>query len=385
MISNMTPSISPETVQIRQAEQSEKSNLLIVDDTPANLRLLSSMLTEEGYKVRSVLNGQMALTAAKTAPPDLILLDINMPDMNGYQVCQQLKADKSISDIPVIFISALDELQDKVKAFAAGGMDYITKPFQLEEVLARVRTHLTLRNTQRQLEAARSELLETNHHLEQRVQQQVLQLYSSQLATIFALAKLADSRDSDTGKHLDRTGQYCRLMAEQLVCLPQYQGEIDDLFIEDLTIASALHDIGKVGIPDQILLKPGKLTAEEFEVMKTHTIIGAQALREVDQKYPGNKQLRMGIEIAESHHEKWDGLGYPHKLAGMSIPLAARILALVDVYDALTSLRPYKSPFSHAKSSEIITADRSRHFDPDMVDCFLQVECQFAVIRENCR
>jgi putative two-component system response regulator len=295
----MTPHISPDTVRIIKSEQAEKSSLLIVDDTPANLRLLSSMLAEEGYKVRSVINGQMALTAVKTAPPDLILLDINMPNMNGYQVCQQLKSDESINDIPVIFISALDELHDKVKAFASGGIDYITKPFQLEEVLARVRTHLTLRKTQRELEAARSELLETNHHLEERVQQQVLQLYSSQLATIFALAKLADSRDSDTGKHLDRASQYCRVMAEQLAKLPQYQEEIDDLFIEDLSTASALHDIGKVGIPDHILLKPGKLTEEEFEVMKTHTVIGAQALREVDQKYPGNKQLRMGIEIAE--------------------------------------------------------------------------------------
>jgi putative two-component system response regulator len=381
----MTPHISPDTVRIIKSEQAEKSSLLIVDDTPANLRLLSSMLAEEGYKVRSVINGQMALTAVKTAPPDLILLDINMPNMNGYQICQQLKSDESINDIPVIFISALDELHDKVKAFASGGIDYITKPFQLEEVLARVRTHLTLRKTQRELEAARSELLETNHHLEERVQQQVLQLYSSQLATIFALAKLADSRDSDTGKHLDRASQYCRVMAEQLAKLPQYQEEIDDLFIEDLSTASALHDIGKVGIPDHILLKPGKLTEEEFEVMKTHTVIGAQALREVDQKYPGNKQLRMGIEIAESHHEKWDASGYPNQLAGLSIPLAARILALVDVYDALTSLRPYKTAFSHTKSCEIITADRSRQFDPDMVDCFLQVESQFAVIRENCR
>jgi len=381
----MKPHISPDTVRIIKAEQIEKSSLLIVDDTPANLRLLSSMLAEEGYKVRSVINGQMALTAVKTAPPDLILLDINMPDLNGYQVCQQLKAEETIREIPVIFISALDELQDKVKAFAAGGIDYITKPFQLEEVLARVRTHLALRKTQRELEDARSELLKTNHHLAERVQQQVSQIYSSQLATIFALAKLADSRDSDTGRHLDRTSQYCRVIAGQLAELPQYQPEIDALFIEDLSTASALHDIGKVGIPDQILLKPGKLTEEEFEVMKTHTVIGAQALREVDQKYPGNRQLRMGIVIAESHHEKWDGSGYPNKTAGLSIPLAARILALVDVYDALTSLRPYKAAFPHPKSCDIISADRGRQFDPDMVDCFLRVEDQFALIRESYR
>jgi putative two-component system response regulator len=358
-----------------------KSNLLVVDDTPANLRLLAAMLTEKGYKVRAVINGAMALVAVRTAPPDLILLDINMPDMNGYQVCEQIKADETLSDIPVIFISALDETQDKVRAFVAGGVDYITKPFQIDEVLARVKTHLTLRKTQRELQEARNELLAINQHLEERVQEQVEQISSAHLATIFALAKLADSRDANTGGHLERVSQYCRVMAKELQTLARYQELIDDHFIENFSTASALHDIGKVGIPDSILLKPGNLTVEEFDIMKTHTQIGADALRKVNQMYPGNHLIRMGIDIAESHHERWDGHGYPYQLAGDAIPWVARILALVDVYDALTSSRPYKTSYSHAQCCEFIASERAKHFDPEIADCFFKVEAAFAAIR----
>jgi putative two-component system response regulator len=361
----------------------QKYNLLIVDDTTANLRLLSSLFSEKGYKVRSVINGQMALTAVRADPPDLILLDINMPDMNGYQVCELLKADESLADIPVIFISALDDLQDKVKAFTTGGVDYITKPFQTEEVLSRVKTHLTLRRTQNELLQARNDLLEINHHLEERVQKQVKQISSSHLATIFAMAKLAESRDSDTGRHLDRVRYLSRILTQELGKNEKYHEKIGQQFIDNVFEASALHDIGKVGIPDAILLKPGKLTAEEFEIMKTHTTIGSDPLRLVDEEFPGNALIRMGIDIVEGHHEKWDGTGYPHGLKGETIPLVARIVALVDVYDALTSVRPYKAAFTHVESREIIVKDSGAHFDPELVACFLKVEDQFATIREK--
>ena len=358
-------------------------NLLIVDDTTANLRLLSSMFAEKGYRVRSVINGPMALTAVKAEHPDLILLDINLPEMNGFEVCETLKADEALADIPVIFISALDDIQDKIKAFTTGGVDYITKPFQIEEVVSRVRTHLTLRRTQQELELARNELLEVNHHLEERVQKQVKQISSANLATIFVLAKLAESRDADTGKHLDRVRHLSRAMAEELAKSEKYQARIGQKFIDDLFAASALHDIGKVGIPDSILLKPGKLTPDEFEIMKSHTLIGVEPLRQVEEEYPGNAMIRMGIEIVEGHHEKWNGTGYPHGLKGEEIPLVARIVALVDVYDALTSVRPYKAAYSHAESRDIIVADSDRHFDPELVECFLKVENQFATIREK--
>jgi len=349
-------------------------NLLVVDDNPNNLRLLASMLTDKGFKVRSVINGTMALTAVKTAPPDLILLDINMPGMNGYQVCEILKQDETSAEIPVIFISALDELQDKVKAFEAGGVDYITKPFQLKEVMARVTTQLDLRKTRRALE-------EKNRDQKIIIDEQVKKISSFQLATIFALAKLTDSRDHDTGAHLENTQVLCKILAQKLSSFPQFQPIMGQDYIENLSEASALHDIGKVGIRDAILKKVGKLDPDEFEEMKKHTTIGANALREVDEKFPDNELIRMGIRIAESHHEKWDGSGYPRGLAGEDIPLEARILALVDVYEALTSVRPYKKAFSHAESCSIITKSRGTHFDPDIVDGFEAVKHEFAQIK----
>jgi putative two-component system response regulator len=358
-------------------------DLLIVDDNPNNLRLLAAMLSDKGYKVRSVINGQMALTAVKTSPPDLILLDINMPDMNGYQVCEKLKADEISREIPVIFISALDELQDKVKAFRSGGLDYITKPFQIDEVMARVNTHLMLRKTQLELENAKEKLEQINRDQEIIISRQVEKISSYQLATIFALAELADSRDHETGTHLERTQDLCRILTQKLSILPKFTQVMDADFIKNLPIASALHDIGKVGIPDKILQKPGPLDTEEFTLMKTHTLIGARALREVDQKFPDNKLISMGIRIAESHHEKWDGSGYPYGLKGEAIPLEARIVALVDVYEALTSARPYKPAFSHEKSRSIIISSRGTHFDPDIVDGFLSVEKQFIQFEED--
>ena len=314
----------------------------------------------------------MALTAMKTVPPDLVLLDINMPEMNGYQVCEIIKSDPALCEIPVIFISALDDLQDIVKAFAVGGVDYITKPFQMEEVIARVNTHLTLRRTQVELELAKGKLEFINCDQERIIQEQVKKISSSQLATIFALAKLADSRDQVTGSHLERTRELCKSFTEKLGDLPRYHEIINSEFVENVSTASILHDIGKVGIPDHILQKPGKLDQEEFNKIKEHTTIGAEALREVDRNFPDNTMISMGIRIAESHHEKWDGSGYPFGLAGENIPLESRIFALVDVYDALTSERPYKSAYSHAESLKIMISERGRHFEPEMVDVFIR-------------
>jgi len=356
-------------------------NILIVDDNPNNLHLLASYLDKKGkgrFKVRSVINGAMALTAVKTVPPDLILLDINMPDMNGYQVCEILKSDEAYREIPIIFISALDEIKDKEDAFTAGGVDYITKPFEEREVMARVNTHLELHKTKMDLENARGELLKINSDQKVIIDQQVEKITSYQQATIFALAELADSRDNTTGAHLENTQVLCKILAEKLSTFPQFQAIMDQDYIKNLSTASALHDIGKVGIRDAILKKEGKLDVDEFNEMKKHTTIGADALREVDKKFPDNVLISMGIRIAESHHEKWDGSGYPQGLAGEAIPLEARILALVDVYEALTSVRPYKTAFSHEESRNIIINSRGTHFDPVMVDGFLAVEDQFA-------
>ena len=347
----------------------ENSNILVVDDTPANLALLANLLKERGCRVRPVPNGKLALKVIEIDPPDLILLDINMPEMDGYEVCRRLKADTRFSDIPIIFISALSETIDKVKAFSSGGVDYVTKPFQFEEVEARVRTHLKLRRYQL--------------FLEELVAAQVKEIADSQMSTIFALSKLAESRDSDTGEHLARVQRFCRLLAERLSQASPYKTHINAEFIHDLSSASPLHDIGKVAIEDSVLLKPGRLTPEEFETMKTHTTIGAQTLEDVRSLYPGNSFINMGILIARGHHEKWDGSGYPQGQAGEDIPLPARIMAVADVYDALRSKRCYKTSLTRAQSREIILSGSGRHFDPVLVEAFVQEEEQIEAIGQQ--
>jgi len=351
-------------------EESNQETIMIVDDTPANLKLLTEMLQGEGYRVLALPDGKKALAAAAKRPPDLILLDITMPEMNGFEACEKLKADPALRDIPVIFISALTETADKVKAFLAGGVDYVTKPFQFEEVHARVRTHLRLC-------ALQLELNRQNQHLERLVKDKVAEISDSQLATIVALANLAESRDENTGAHIERTQALCRLLANALRADPRHAGGITDAFVESVYHAAPLHDVGKVGISDSILLKPGKLTEAEFEVMKTHATIGADTLQSARRKYPRNVLLNMGIAIARSHHEHWDGSGYPDGLAGEDIPLSARVMAVADVYDALRSKRPYKKPFTHAEAAKVIEDGAGTHFDPALVEAFKTVAARF--------
>lgn len=350
------------------------ADVLIVDDTPANLKLLSGMLAQRGYKARPVPNGTLALQAVRSKAPDLILLDINMPGLNGYEVCRQLKADEKLREIPVIFLSALGETEDKLRAFAAGGVDYISKPFQFEEVDARIATHLKLRHLQQQLE-------EHNQELSRLVQEQVKKISDSQLATIFALAKLAESRDEDTGAHLFRVRRYCRSLAVHLAAAGEKERRIDEKFIDNLYFSSALHDIGKVSIPDAILLKKGPLTPEEWVVMKAHTTLGANTLAAVLEQHPDNEMIRMGKEIARSHHERWNGTGYPQGLAGEAIPLPARIFSMADQYDALRSTRPYKRGFTHEETVRIIVEGDGRtlpeHWDPAILAAFRAMETEF--------
>lgn len=353
-----------------------KSTIMVVDDTPANLRLLEEMLHGQGHRTLMFPSGAMALKALARKQPDLILLDILMPEMNGFEFCQKLKEDREMKKIPIIFLSALSDTESKVKAFSVGGVDYITKPFQFEEVKARVTTHLQLRKMQ----------VESEHHslhLEDLVQEKIKEVSDSQLATIFAVSKLAESRDDETGRHIERTRTFCKVLAEQLLNHPRDAAQLSPAFVENIYHASPLHDIGKVGIMDNILLKPGRLTAEEFEIMKSHTHIGANTLQTVLSKYPNNTFLNMGIDIARSHHEKWDGSGYPDGLAGEEIPLSARIMALADVYDALRSRRPYKEPFSHHKSFDIIMEGAGQHFDPVVIEAFTTLESEFANIPAN--
>ena len=357
--------------------------IMIIDDTPHNLKLLEKLLGAKGYLISAFLDGAIALKAAAVKPPDLVLLDINMPGLNGFEVCARFKADKTLESIPIIFLSALNEVSDKIKAFQFGGVDYITKPFQIEEIHARVKTHIQIRELQKSLALH-------NNNLQGLLNEQLKEifatkeaLYKTQLATILAFSKLAEVRDDETGQHIERTRVFCRMLTEQLRDQGASGSNLDNIFVENIYYASSLHDIGKVAIPDDILLKPGKLTAQEFEIMKTHTVIGATTLQTMLEHYPENRLLRMGVDISQSHHEKWDGSGYPQNLKGQAIPLSARIMALADVYDALTSVRRYKPAFSHEKSLDIILEGRGVHFDPDVVDAFLVLEDKFRVIKEQ--
>lgn len=351
--------------------EAEKRKILIIDDSPEAIEVLGNALPSH-YKRQFALNGEKALQLLTTSDelPDLILLDVVMPGLNGYKVCRLIKQDKRLSNIPVIFLSALSDVQDKIKAFENGGVDYIQKPFEVTEVNARVEIHLKLRHLQQELE-------KHNIHLNQLVEEKVKEISESQMATIYSLAKLAESRDDETGEHLKRIQVFCRMVAERLGNHIKYRSILDIEFINNLKNASPLHDIGKVGIKDSILLKPGKLTLSEFEEMKQHTTKGANTLKEVYQNYPNNRFVKIGIEIAQSHHEKWNGSGYPEGVSGNDIPLSARIMALADVYDALRSKRVYKDAYTHEKACEIIMEGRGNHFDPLIVDVFTEFEQDF--------
>jgi len=356
--------------------KNQDSTIMIVDDVAENLTLLLAILGNEGYNLRAYPNGQMALDGAMQDPPDLILLDVMMPDMDGYEVCRRLKQDPHFHSTPVIFISALSATFDKVKAFEAGGVDYIPKPFQAAEVLARVKVHLENKFLQ-------GEITKRNEELQGIVRQQVKEITDGHLAMIVTITKLAETRDDDTGRHIERTQFLCRALAMRLRLSDDFVNLIDDEFMENIYNAAPLHDIGKIAIPDRILLKPGKLTFEEFEVMKTHAEVGARYLTLAYKKAQTNKFLKMGIEIAATHHEKWDGSGYPQGVAGDKIPLSGRIMALVDVYDALRSKRVYKEAIDHPTSVNIILDSAGSHLDPRLVKAFSEIAPRFEAIRDQ--
>lgn len=355
-----------------------RESVLLVDDAPANLRALATILRHAGLEPRPVTSGCRAIEAAVADPPDLIVLDINMPEMSGFEVCRWFKQDERLNDIPVIFISGLLEAADKVEAFQCGGVDFISKPFDQAEVLARIHAQLRLRRLQ-------SQLVDYSQQLERRVAQQVQLATASQMATIFALAKLAEVRDDDTGQHIERVQTWSKLLAQQLSRIVGHDAKLTDLFVETLYQAAPLHDIGKVGVPDAVLLKPGKLSAAEFSEIKKHCELGARTLEAVVQRYPDNQFLRMGIQVARSHHEKWDGSGYPDGLQGDAIPLPARIVAVADFYDALTSKRCYRPAFSHDETCAMVEQGCGTHFDPAVVTAFRALSGGFAEVRNKLR
>ena len=340
--------------------------ILVVDDTPTNAALLNRFLNRD-YRVKLANNGIKALQLIAAEPPDLILLDIMMPDMDGYEVCRRLKADPVTQHIPVIFLTAKSETEDEEEGFAAGAVDFIHKPISLPIVAARVKTHLQIKSWQDFLQ-------DRNAWLQREVDQRLSEISRLQDASICVMVSLAEFRDENTGNHIQRTQEYIRQLAIHLSTKPHYKDLLTPSYIELMAKSAPLHDIGKIAIPDHILLKPGKLTDEEFEVMKTHAQRGYEILcRASEQMGERGQILEIAKEIAQCHHEKWDGSGYPRGLVGAAIPLSARLMAVADVFDALITRRPYKEPFPIEQASAMIAERKGNHFDPEVVDTFFTI------------
>lgn len=356
-----------------------RATVLIVDDDTGNLAILGNLL-QPHHEVLAAPSGDRALQISTGTPkPDLILLDVMMPHMDGYAVLERLHQDPATQDIPVIFVTGLDSTEDEEKGLALGAVDYIAKPYRSSIVLARVRTQLELKR-------ARDWLRNQNAYLEAEVARRMQDTLLVQDLTIKALAEVAETRDNETGNHIRRTQQYVRILALRLQTHSRFSGFLTDKVVELMTKSAPLHDIGKVGIPDHILLKPGKLNDEEWAIMKTHSMLGAlsieRALRNADRRLDF---LDMAMQIAHYHHERWDGNGYPEGLKGDAIPIPARLMALADVFDALISRRVYKAAIPLERAKMMIVAERESHFDPDVVDAFLDSLNDFVAIAEKYR
>ena len=356
-----------------------RDTVLVIDDSPEILGVVNELLKSD-YRLKAANGGEKGLRLAAADPkPDIILLDIMMPDLSGHEVCRRLKAERSTRDIPVIFLPAMNNEADEETGFALGAVDYIAKPISGPILLARVKTQLVMKR-------AADFIKDKNVFLVGEVSKRAKEMEFVQDVTILALASLAETRDNETGNHLRRTQRYVRALAEHLQRHPHFSLVLTRTNIEIICKSAPLHDIGKVGIPDHILLKAGKLTAEEFEVMKTHTTLGREAMEKAEQEMGRSAPfLAFAKEIAHSHQEKWDGSGYPEGLAGDRIPISARLMAVADVYDALISTRPYKTPMTHEEASAILAGGRGTHFDPDIVDAFLDLRHEFKSIAARFR
>lgn len=372
--------------QSSYADPAKTLTILIVDDTPQNLTILGELLRPL-YRVRAANSGERALRAVDTDPrPDLILLDVMMPGMDGYEVLRRLRDNVGTRNIPVIFITAMVATEDEERGLELGAVDYITKPFNPSIVLARVRTHLELKQ-------ARDRLAKENDWLEREVARRMRENMLIQDLSVRALACLAEARDNETGQHIVRTQLYVDLLAKNLAEHERFREALAGPKLGMIVKAAPLHDLGKVGIPDSILLKPGRLTPEEFEIMKTHTSIGADAITKAMEQTPCDLDesradlangafafLNIAREISLGHQEKWDGSGYPGGVAGDAIPASARLMALADVFDALMSRRVYKPPMTLDEATKIILDGRGTHFDPAVVDAFVACRERFAEI-----
>jgi len=348
------------------------TSILVVEDSPVNIAILVNALGDI-FNIYIAKRGKDVLGMLQTKSIDLILLDINLPDIDGFEVLKLVKNEEDFETIPVMFLSSITDPIIKTKCFELGAVDYISKPYNIREVRERVNTHVKLREAN-QLLSRKKDVLE------EMVRIRTKEVDLTRDAAIKAVSSLVETRDSNTAEHINRTQSFVLTLAEILRSSGKFTNILTKEYIRDFHRSSVLHDIGKIGIPDNVLLKPGKLTTEEFEIIKTHPKIGYDALKAASSELGDNSFFDIACDIALYHHEKWNGTGYPSQLKGENIPIAARIMALSDVYDALTSERVYKKAFSHEKAVDIIISEKGEHFDPDVVDAFIEVENLFKKI-----
>ena len=350
-----------------------KPTILVVDDSVANLSFMATVLRDH-YTVKVAKDGVKGIQLAQNEQPDMVLIDVMMPGLDGYDVCRMLKVDETTQHIPVILLTSQTESDNEQKGLDLGAVDYITRPINPVILLSRVRAHYSDAQSSRAMRI-------NNEYLEFEVAKRARQVTAMQDITILAMASLSETRDTDTGNHLKRTQSYVRALANQLKMRGIYKDFLNDEVVEILYKCAPLHDIGKVGIPDRILHKPGRYTPDEYEIMKTHPELGRAALENAQRIAGGtNDFLEIAKEVVYCHHERWDGTGYPQGLAGDEIPVSARLMSLADVYDALISPRIYKPGMSHDDASELIVQGSGTQFDPVVVDAFLDLTFEFRAI-----
>jgi putative two-component system response regulator len=349
----------------------DKPVILVIDDQLQNIELLETYLIPQGYEIVKATNGEESLGKLSGNQIDLILLDVMMPDMDGFEVTRRVRQDNTHRLLPIILVTSLRETEDRVKGIEAGCDDFISKPVDKMELLARVRSLLKVKAYNDLMSNYRKELESEVTRRTEELKQAFERIKAASLDTIYRLSMAAEYKDEDTGAHIKRMSRYSAAIARRM--------GLDKSAIETILYASPMHDLGKIGIPDQILVKPAKLDPVEWEIMKLHTVIGAKILKGSDAEF-----IRLGETIAQCHHEKWDGSGYPNNLKGIEIPIAGRITAIADVFDALTSKRPYKKPFSVEESLAIIREGRRSHFDPDVVDAFFAIQDEILTIKKQC-
>ncbi|MEG1911523.1 MAG: response regulator [Cloacibacillus sp.] len=338
-------------------DENQRRHIVIVDDEAVNLDLAESVLSGH-YKLTKLISGHQLLKLLTRVKPDMILLDVRMPEMDGYEILRRINEEPQLRNIPVIFLTGQDDVSSERKGFQLGAKDFIKKPFDNDVMFARIRSQM--------------ELYEYRTMLEQVVEEKASRISDLQHVLTVSWAEMIESRDGTTGNHVRNTMEYYKILINAMLRYPKYEDELPERMINEIFRASALHDIGKIGISDTILKKPGPLDAGEFETMKAHSAIGAQMIGKIISKSHFDEFLNFAKDMANYHHERWDGTGYPCGLKGLEIPTYVRALSIVDVYDALTSVRPYKKAFSHHEALDIITRDCGKFFDPEIFTVFME-------------